>query len=287
MDLHRKLAKQRAEKRGAILRVKDPETPVYLDVENVKPGDLLFSYGGGSKRARKAELAITSFTRGPFSHVAIFITPMLLLEALRDGIGITPLPLGQVAMPSKGRHALKWINCVKLPPGARYALLRHESFDVDSVSERAEIADELLEASYSLHGKRYPRLPKLLGTVMPGVFLKPFKSVLMRRKELEGLFCSELCAFLARALEVRLFDGDRLPVSVSPNRLWRSRYLSVVPQALFSTDAEFEEHPTPDFLRTSRELRLQRDRLLKETSLKVKRDIQKWDAFMKKTRERN
>jgi len=192
-------------------------THLYLDSKIVRPGDVLLT------TTRKPKSTVIRWaTRSAYSHAALCLGPLLLFEALDDGLYSTPLRFGRFVDDQDHERREP-----QLPLASAAVLFRHPALEKRSTHDRGrDLADELADLAGIHLGLPYPRAIALLAALPPE---NPLQSVGLRYsgrfvdKEAPtnqvGLFCSELIAAVYKGLDVPLFADSRGAASVSPGTL--------------------------------------------------------------------
>jgi len=190
---------------------------VYLDSRLVRPGDILLT-----TRRKPKSMLIRWATRSAYSHAALCLGPLLLFEALDDGLYSTPLAFGRFVDDQGHEHRKP-----RLPFTSAAVLFRHPELEKRSALEPGrDIADELAAMAGTYLGLPYPQAVALLAALPPE---NPLQLVGLRyngrfvNKEAPtnqvGLFCSELIVAIFKGLDVPLFADSRAASSVSPGAL--------------------------------------------------------------------
>jgi hypothetical protein len=185
-----------------------PDT-LLLRQDLVRSGDVLLTYGRGSESK-----TIAAVTSGEFSHAAVFISPLDLLESF-DLVAHSSIdPVGQAVIQGKR------VFLARLPHDPlRATLWRHPSADAVSRERFAKAYSRLLEEQL---GMDYPPRDRLVHLAQVPTFLKDrLKKHYHGRAQtpIPGDFCSQLVARFYEYLKVPLFDDRRGPDKVSPNHL--------------------------------------------------------------------
>ncbi len=196
--------------RGRVERRRPWTGPLYLDVQQLRPGDVLLT----RKWSHPAKAAAT---RGPFSHAALYLSSCLLLESDRTGVGPSPLLIHRVEVRADGRRVLS-----RLAGISRAIVLRHLALaEVDSDEG---VSDRLFKVAEPFLGREYSELQELAETLAQGhsrnvarVLLGMIDKASGKRKVLPGPFCSQFVAELLKAVGCPAFEEGVDLVTVSPN----------------------------------------------------------------------
>lgn len=190
---------------------------LYLDSRLVRPGDILLT-----TRRKPKSMLIRWATRSAYSHAALCLGPVLLFEALDDGLYSTPLAFGRFVDDQGHEHRKP-----QLPFASGAVLFRHPELEKRSAQKPGrDIPGELAAMAGSYLGLPYPQAIALLAALPPE---NPLQLVGLRYngrfvdKEAPtnqvGLFCSELIEAIYKGLDVPLFTDRRAASSVSPGAL--------------------------------------------------------------------
>jgi hypothetical protein len=196
---------------------------LYIIPSHVQPGDVLLSRGTGEDSQ-----LICKLTKGPFSHAALFLTQITLLESCEDGIGITHLPLKCIENDGQTVHLRKLADIDVA------ILLRHPRLEGVSSSILRELTDAIGEVAVPFLGMRYPASYELVSALpkwhplklFANAFKKQIKQV-MPPQDLEGPFCSYLVALALTKLKIPLFDTPVAAEEIHPNRFLNSKLKKV------------------------------------------------------------
>lgn len=178
-----------------------PERVYRLKLENLIPGDIIASTAPSSLKSR----LIRWYTKGPMSHVALYINSNLLIEAIGDGVYISS-PFLFVA------ESLDNVRVMRPKPST-------VDFFVDT-----EMRTKLYDTAMSAWLARYS-MEKALGFVIPSMRLLAHA---------DEYICSELVARIYLSCAVQL-SQNLSPEETSPNDICSSDVLFDI------TDTAFEE----------------------------------------------
>ena len=206
------------------------KTPTYLDVNYLRPGDVVLSRGSDI-----TSRALARFSGGQYSHAALVLDSHSLFEADDCGVGFTHVPT--VLVKVAGGHRKWW----EFSDGRRVQVLRHPDLAgryQDTIGPPGlRLLDAVSKAVAPYHGQPYSHLERLAGASQMPAGLQPALRAVLRLWQyadwargqdrnlascVVGLFCSEVIVEAYQQLGVALFDDKRPAGVVSPNDLGRA-----------------------------------------------------------------
>ena len=206
-------------------------TPLFVKVENIRTGDVLLTFGNGAK-SRLGMLFSTStliafFTRGRYSHAAIFVNQGDIFESYRNLVGPVRLETGHATFSGK-RHRV-----VRIPHNPTLAeIWRHRKNLAHHEWDEAipQIMKEDFGTNYSLLA-RMVNLSTRIGWARPVAITIARLLDRRGRSPVPGTFCSELVAKFYAKRNLPLFESTMLPEAVTPEALSHS-LLEIVPDVI-------------------------------------------------------
>jgi hypothetical protein len=212
---------------------------LWLDCALVRPGDVLLIATKGLAAA-----FIKNATEGPYSHIALVLNSVALLESEGDGIGHTILLRDRVEE-STATHGPRILH--RLPSNVTAA----------QVLRRPGLAEELDESSIDLIDltrpflwREYAELAALADTLKDRPLLYRCAPSILRlietanrsKPERPGLFCSELVASVFEIILGEPLIKDRAAKEFSPNS-FLDLDLDIVANAITVPDETAKEMP--------------------------------------------
>jgi len=220
----------------------------YIREDKLLPGDVFLSQGGDKESGW-----IAAFTRGPYSHAAIYLGNQCLFESIDDGVGFKALAIVKACSnPGHGSFVLLDVSHYERLEIRRHPILRNQC---QTDEGRRHLGDRLIEYLTAENGKEYPPYVYLARTVryLPWVIVYPvLRGIAAYQGEaikvVPGMFCSQLVVSALRRVHAdplkRNCWGRKIPPeNVAPNLLQSglSRLEPVTDKAIFDQSCDCKD----------------------------------------------
>jgi hypothetical protein len=211
---------------------------IYLDIAQIEPGDILLTASKGLHAA-----VTRTFTQGEYSHAALVLVNVAILESDKEGVGHTLLPCDRAELPN-ALHGARLLH--RLPSRITAAtVLRKPGFAEFLANKKID----LLAFTQPFLWRNYAKLQALANTLHETPWLKDFAQHVLgiidraRDKQPEpGLFCSELVSAIYADI-----IGESLIPGLTPEQFSPNTFLSlgwdVVSRAITVADRSAVEAP--------------------------------------------
>ena len=232
------------------MSVSNKAMQLFLNINAMEPGDIVLSRGRG-----KLSGLIAQFGGGEFSHAAIYAGACHMVEALRDGLAPTAMPIERTEIyeptdkelmnTSLGELRMKDKCLCSLPDTSIVTVKRHPGMKNALRPYPGRPEDAIMSVTKDLWFREYPNATALAGAVWTSAFktwlakhaLEVFEWF-EEARVIPGPFCSELVMYVMNHLELKLFDEELEPNQISPSRISESPFLVDVPEARASVNPD-------------------------------------------------